>query len=702
MNCNLHELVLSGDWQKLEELLLAGSDPAELNAEGESLLQVAVRVQNLRIVSLLVDWANPNLGSPLALALVQPKSWTNLQICKEILSAPVDPDQMGEDGERPIHLAVRSGDAELLESLLDAGADPNLPNRSGERALHLAARLKSPLSPLLLSHGADPSLVDSLGNTALHLAATSGDRQLVEGLFGALEAKNNEGKSALDLAIEAGQLEIALSLQAAGASPSTKRWDNDPLHWAVYQQEYAQIEELTTSDPKLLEAKNGQGQTALHLAAQMGDLVAVRLLVEAGADPNGEGEEGCTPLGVAILERHPVAAQLLLTLGADPSKKNSDGDTPLHLAAFTGALELAPPLLVSLDERNKFGERPLFLAISEHHSPLASLLIGHGAAIDAIDEKGSSALEVAIKKGEVDLALSLIERGVGLIPAYNALIRLPFKERDQMREALELCEEGLLRLRWLQKLTAHLFNLDGLVELRRGESDPPSEERLSGGKVRYWAQEVGRCLTLAFPNGEAKPLMNAIALSWLLNSPPQRLFEEWKKGRPILLEVGYQRHSAILLVWRGHYLLCNRGGASRAPLELFQFSPKQLTPQRFSRLAKRTADFIDYSRLLFRWLPKKVNGRKIDLPKLPFEHQRVGNCSMASLMLAVCGFLILSPIVAKSGERVESLIAKATSDFSQFQRITQERALSRLKEASEKGPFLPNASLIAEATEQLN
>lgn len=702
MNCNLHELVLKGDWQKLEGLLLAGSDPGELNSEGESLLQVAVRIQSLRTVSLLVDWVNPNLGSPLALALAQPKSWTSLQICKEILSAPVDPNQIGEDGERPIHLALRSGDGELLESLLDAGADPNLPNRSGESALHLAARLKSPLSSLLLSHGADPALVDSQGNTALHIAAASGDQQLAEKLFGVIEVKNSADKSALDLAIESGQLEIAISLRAAGSPLSTKVWGQDPLHSAVYQQDHSRMEELIASDSKLLEAKNGQGQTALHLAAQMGDLVAIRLLSEAGADPNAEGEEGCTPLGVAILDRQPTAARFLLSLGADPRKKNSDGDTPLHLAAFIGDLELTPLLLDSLDEPNRFGERPLFLAMAEHHSALASLLIEHRAAIEAIDEKGSSALEVAIKKGEVDLALSLIERGVGLISAYNALIRLPFKERDRLREALEGCEEGRLRLRWLQKLTAHLFNLDGLVELRRSESDPPSQEQLAGGKVGYWAQEVGRCLTLAFPSGEAKPLMNAIALSWLHNSPPQRLFEEWKKGRPILLEVGYQRHSVILLVWRGHYLLCNRGGASRAPLELFQFSHQRLKLPLFLRLAKRTADFVDYSRLLFRWFPTRVNARKIDLPKQPFEHQKVGNCSMASLMLAVCGYLLLSPIVAKSAEGVESLLAKATADFSQFQQITQERALSRLKEATEKGPFLPNDLLIQEATKRLN
>ena len=69
------------------------------------------------------------------------------------------------------------------------------------------------------------------------------------------------------------------------------------------------------------------GDTPLHVAAIWGDVEAIKLLVEAGADINTPDSFGETALHDAALQKHRAAYDLLLLLGADPSINNNDGYT---------------------------------------------------------------------------------------------------------------------------------------------------------------------------------------------------------------------------------------------------------------------------------------------------------------------------------------------------------------------------------------
>lgn len=62
-----------------------------------------------------------------------------------------------------------------------------------------------------------------------------------------------------------------------------------------------------------LDARDHRGQTALHLAAQSGDIGLVQVLLEHGADPNAQEETtGWTPLHFAVAKAHyPLILQLL-------------------------------------------------------------------------------------------------------------------------------------------------------------------------------------------------------------------------------------------------------------------------------------------------------------------------------------------------------------------------------------------------------
>lgn len=71
----------------------------------------------------------------------------------------------------------------------------------------------------------------------------------------------------------------------------------------------------------------------------------VHYLLEAGADPNGKGDQGWTPLHTALYENHVPLTELLLTRGADPhAEVYAPGGTPLLQALFWGHPEAADTL----------------------------------------------------------------------------------------------------------------------------------------------------------------------------------------------------------------------------------------------------------------------------------------------------------------------------------------------------------------------
>lgn len=75
------------------------------------------------------------------------------------------------------------------------------------------------------------------------------------------------------------------------------------------------------------------GDAPIHTAGIRGNVEELEALLEGGADPNMQGEEGYTPLHYAAACGHVEAVRLLLKRGASPSIRNSFGRTPRDRAA---------------------------------------------------------------------------------------------------------------------------------------------------------------------------------------------------------------------------------------------------------------------------------------------------------------------------------------------------------------------------------
>lgn len=70
-------------------------------------------------------------------------------------------------------------------------------------------------------------------------------------------------------------------------------------------------------------AKDGQGLTALHIAATVGFLDGAQLLLLRKAQVDATNNSGETPLLLAVRQRDLPMVRFLLTEGADPNKKDT-------------------------------------------------------------------------------------------------------------------------------------------------------------------------------------------------------------------------------------------------------------------------------------------------------------------------------------------------------------------------------------------
>jgi ankyrin repeat protein len=69
--------------------------------------------------------------------------------------------------------------------------------------------------------------------------------------------------------------------------------------------------------------RNFMDDTVLHTVCSWGDVAAVKVLVDAGADVNAKGDQGATPLFNAVMGGSPEVVSFLLKTGADARIPNS-------------------------------------------------------------------------------------------------------------------------------------------------------------------------------------------------------------------------------------------------------------------------------------------------------------------------------------------------------------------------------------------
>ncbi|CAB0029428.1 unnamed protein product, partial [Trichogramma brassicae] len=152
------------------------------------------------------------------------------------------------------------------------------------------------------------------------------------------------------------------------------------------------------------------GLTHLHVACEYGCDDVVEKFLNLGQNPNCFTPKILiTPLYLALLNGHEKTAELLLRRGADPNVTTAAGATPLHVICRRD--DDSDDLLkmffkvtddiqhkVQVDDQDKWGNRPLHLALLNNNQKVAESLLRRGVDLNSPNNKGSTPLDIIYKK----------------------------------------------------------------------------------------------------------------------------------------------------------------------------------------------------------------------------------------------------------------------------------------------------------------
>lgn len=101
------------------------------------------------------------------------------------------------------------------------------------------------------------------------------------------------------------------------------------LHWAAAHDDPAGVQDALAQGANVNIKSPHMQDTALHVAAMNGNVETMRVLLDAGADPNLRNLDGRTPLHEAAFcyEKKPEVWRLLIEHGAQPNLAAHDGVT---------------------------------------------------------------------------------------------------------------------------------------------------------------------------------------------------------------------------------------------------------------------------------------------------------------------------------------------------------------------------------------
>uniref|UniRef100_A0AAR2L576 phospholipase A2 n=1 Tax=Pygocentrus nattereri TaxID=42514 RepID=A0AAR2L576_PYGNA len=191
-----------------------------------------------------------------------------------------------------------------------------------------------------------------------------------------------------------------------------------------------------------MNVRDAQGQTALHIACERGEVGCVReLLEECQARTDITDKNGDTPMHCAAKQDSVLCSQMC----AGINEVNVTGETPLHIACRMGKVETAKALMgggaccdiigasgYPIHAAMKYSERGCAEAILAAHpaqlqaqdpvyggtplhwaktAEMSRLLLDRGCNVNYLSNTGESPLHILTKRGRFEAAMMLLTHG---------------------------------------------------------------------------------------------------------------------------------------------------------------------------------------------------------------------------------------------------------------------------------------------------
>ena len=321
-----------------------------------------------------------------------------------------------ENGESPLHYAVRKGKLKNVVEILVAGADVNCSDSNNYTPLHCAAKFGiRNIARHLVESGADINCNTADKSTPLHYAAKHGNLDTVKYLVesGAdVNCSTSNEFTPLHYAAKQGNLDIVRHLVESGADVNCSTSNEfTPLHYAAEHGNVDIVRYLVESGADV-NCNTSDKSTPLYYAAKHGNLDTVKYLVESGADVNCSTTYTFTPLHYAAKQGTLEIVQYLVESRADVNCSTSDKSTPLHYAAEKGNLDIVKYLVeseadVNCSTSNEF--TPLHYAAKQGNLDIVRYLVESGAYVNCSSTYTFTPLHYAAKKGNLDIVRYLVE-----------------------------------------------------------------------------------------------------------------------------------------------------------------------------------------------------------------------------------------------------------------------------------------------------
>jgi ankyrin len=300
----------------------------------------------------------------------------------------------------PLQAATKKGDANDVRRLIAEGLHIDAKDYFGKTALHVAAETgQAEIAALLIEAGAD----------------------IEAGAPGYPDLRFN-GATPLIIAALLGQTTVAELLISAGADVNAQNTDilaetRSVLHNAVKAGNKEVAELLIVNGAYVDAVTRNRLQTPLFVAARTGHRDMVELLISKDANVNAANFNAVTPLYIAVVSGDFDTVQLLIANGADVHAKLLGGETPLHATAYSGNTRIAVLLLangVEINAADQYGYTPLRRAVDEGQLAMAELLIKEGADITTRDKYGITPLHIIAQTDRIAIAELLISSGADI------------------------------------------------------------------------------------------------------------------------------------------------------------------------------------------------------------------------------------------------------------------------------------------------